>query len=264
MNDAKLAKPGKKVLEVHALEKDFFTIQRIDAPARLRLLHYCLGWAGAYRESERLFEPRPVLRGVDLEVYENEILAITGKSGAGKSTLLNLLGALDRPSRGRIAYRGQDLSTMTGHELSRFRNENIGFVFQFYHLFEDLDAQENVLLPAMVLPGYKSRLKEHRERALELLDRVGLSERLSHRPSQLSGGEQQRVAIARALMLRPEILLCDEPTGNLDGETAASILELLFDLQKMEQRTYVIVTHDSEVAELADRHVIMRDGVVSA
>jgi lipoprotein-releasing system ATP-binding protein len=208
-----------------------------------------------------------VLRGVSLDVREGEILAIQGPSGAGKSTLLHLLGLLDAPDAGRVFMRDVDVFTLPARERARYRNEKIGFVFQFYHLFKDLDALENVCLPRMVglsWLGYRAKRAAVVERARMLLGRVGLSERLSHRPSQLSGGERQRVAIARALMNEPELVLCDEPTGNLDQKTASEVLDLLWRLNEETKQTFVLVTHDEGLARRAHRCVRVVDGQVAA
>jgi lipoprotein-releasing system ATP-binding protein len=255
-------KKGKLLLEACDLEKDYHSVMRVDAGLGPRLGHKLFGWLGFMRSSPELWEPRTVVKKASLKVYENEILAITGRSGAGKSTLLHMLGTFDRPTRGRVLFRGQDTSKMTASQLSEFRNNSVGYVFQFYHLFKDLNALENILLPAMVSKNYRSQERQHKERALDLLDQVGLTDRLTHKPTQLSGGEQQRVAIARALLLDPEVLLCDEPTGNLDTETGEKILDLLFSLRKKESRCYVIVTHDKELAVRADRHIVMEDGSI--
>jgi lipoprotein-releasing system ATP-binding protein len=250
------------LLEARGIEKDYFSVMRFDAPSFKKLGWRLFGWSGALRSSKDLWDPRPILRGVDITVQENEILAITGRSGAGKSTLLHVLGTFDSPSRGEIFFRGRPLVGMSEQELSDFRNQHIGYVFQFYHLFKDLNAVENVLLPAMIGARNSANLKDMRARAEHLLDSVKLSHRKDHRPQQLSGGEQQRVAIARALLLEPQLLLCDEPTGNLDSETSQEILELLFKLRENEKRSYVIVTHDRDIAVRADRHIAMQDGKI--
>ncbi len=207
-----------------------------------------------------------VLRGVSVEVRSGEILAIQGPSGAGKSTLLHLLGLLDEPDGGRVVYRGQNILALSPRGRSRFRNEKIGFVFQFYHLFPDLTALENICLPKMVgvsTLDYRGGRAEIEARARGLLARMGLTERATHLPSELSGGERQRVAIARALMNEPEILLCDEPTGNLDQKTAGEILDVLWKLNAETGQTFVIVTHDEVVARRAHRVIRMVDGVIS-
>ena len=209
-------------------------------------------------------EALEVLRGVDLDVREGEILAILGQSGSGKSTLLHVLGWLDRPDAGVIHYEGRDRATLSAAERATLRNRVMGFVFQFYHLLPELTALENVLLPNMILErrGWRSAKAQANARALEMLDRFGLSARVHHRPSQLSGGERQRVAIARALQNKPRFLLCDEPTGNLDGRTAADVRRLLWDLNRADRQTMVIVTHDAGLAAEAHRAVHLVDGRV--
>jgi lipoprotein-releasing system ATP-binding protein len=257
---------GGPIVQVRALSKTY-PRQRVDAPLWARLLGKAWGWTGGLDDWGTLNEGLPVLKGVDIDVRENEILAIVGRSGAGKSTLLHLIGALDKPNEGTILYKGEDVTMMTSARQARWRNETVGFVFQFYHLFPDLNAEENVLIPAMVaysVPAYLARKAELRERARHLLDRVGLGDRLHHHPNQLSGGEQQRVAIARGLILRPKLLLCDEPTGNLDTRTGEQIVDLLWELKEASGQTYVLVTHDDRLAARADRIVRMADGKVIA
>lgn len=250
------------VLQSKALEKAYFSVYRTETPWHLRLTHKFLGWAGVLRESPRLFKAKSILRGIDLAVYHNEILVITGKSGAGKSTLLHCLGAFDNPSRGQILFKGQSLNTMTAAELSDFRNRHIAYVFQFYHLFKDLNAFENVMLPARISVDFAANFRRLKSRAEMLIEQIGLKDRIRHRPNQLSGGEQQRVAIARALLLEPSILLCDEPTGNLDTETSEGVLHMLFELQKTEQRSYVIATHDLDLAAQAHRQLKIENGKI--
>jgi len=204
------------------------------------------------------------LREVSLIVNEGETLAITGESGAGKSTLLHVLGLLDKPTGGTVLYRGQDLARLSDAQASDIRNRRFGFVFQFFHLLPDLNALENVMLPEMVASGYLGwRGKEAREAALRALETVGLADRLRHRPSQLSGGEKQRVAIARALVRNPEVVFCDEPTGNLDSKTSAGILDLVFKLNRTTGQTFLIVTHDASLAARAHRIARMWDGSIS-
>ena len=203
-----------------------------------------------------------VLKGVDFEVREGEFVAIVGASGSGKSTLLHLLGGLDVPDEGDILYSGQSFAKMESARRDAVRNEAFGFVFQFYHLLPEFTALENVMMPAMIRYGIFRWAAEHgaaRRRAVELLEKFGLAERLSHRPSQLSGGEQQRVAIARALMGRPRLLLCDEPTGNLDAKTGGGIMDALLELNRNGQ-TMVVVTHDRGLAALAHRITTLVDG----
>lgn len=206
-----------------------------------------------------------VLKGVSIAVARGEILAVLGASGAGKSTLLHILGALDSPTKGEVLLEGKSISTLSERKSARLRNETFGFVFQFYHLLPELTALENVMLPTMVsLSSREWRRKKElfRERAADLLGKVGLAARLVHRPSQLSGGERQRVAIARALVNSPNILLCDEPTGNLDSASGKGIRELLWSLRSEEGLTIVLVTHDERLAAEADRMELIADGSI--
>ncbi len=203
-----------------------------------------------------------VIRGVDLSVTRGQWLAILGASGSGKSTLLHLLGGLDRPSQGSVVFDKQNIFAMRGPRLDRYRNRHVGFVFQFYHLLPELNVIENVLLAAMIsrsVPAWAGARSQQRPRALKLLDRLGLSHRLNHRPAKLSGGERQRVAIARALINQPDVLLADEPTGNLDAQTGDQILEVLQEFHQAGQ-TIVMVTHDHRIAQAADRVITLRDG----
>jgi len=203
-----------------------------------------------------------VLKGVDLAVHEGEFIAIVGASGSGKSTLLHVLGALDRPDKGIIRFNGRDLNRVGARELNRFRNERVGFVFQFYHLLDELTVLENVVLPAMVsrsVAGWLASRRKARQRAESLLDQLGLHERAGHKPYQLSGGERQRVAIGRALMNQPKLLLADEPTGNLDSTTGNGILNVFETLHGAGQ-TIVMVTHDERIAHRAQRIVTLMDG----
>ena len=198
-----------------------------------------------------------MLKGVDFDLYEGEFVALQGASGSGKSTLLQLLGGLDRVSSGSILFDGSPLFLQTAAEAARFRGKHVGFVFQAYHLLPDLDALENVMLPAQI-----QSQSQFEVRAKELLDKVGLSDRMGHRPSELSGGEQQRVAIARSLMNKPRIVLADEPTGNLDSTTEEEIIELLKQLHEDRQLTLLVATHDEKVAKAAQRVVCLKDGKV--
>jgi lipoprotein-releasing system ATP-binding protein len=203
-----------------------------------------------------------VLKGVDMAVRPGEFVAIIGASGSGKSTLLHILGALDKPDRGTVQFEGRHLNRMRGRELNRFRNDTVGFVFQFYHLLDELTVLENVYLPAMVsrsVVGWMVSRKAARARATELLERMGLSHRAGHKPYQLSGGERQRAAIGRALMNQPKLLLADEPTGNLDSATGNGILEVFGQLHRAGQ-TIVMVTHDDRIAGRAQRVVSLADG----
>lgn len=207
-----------------------------------------------YDDGSRVLE---VLSSVSLEIVEGEVFALTGPSGAGKSTLLHCMGTLDVPSSGDVYFRGQSLRSMYRKTINRIRNEEIGFVFQFYHLLPEFTALENVMMPALCKGGKRGA---YRERAEEILHKVGLKERLTHKPGQLSGGEQQRVAIARALFNEPSVVLCDEPTGNLDESTGASVAELLLNLNTIANTTLVIVTHDDRLAEQATRWAVLHDG----
>lgn len=200
-----------------------------------------------------------VLKGVNLHISKGEVVSIVGKSGAGKSTLLHIIGTLDSPSSGEISINGQILNKMKSNSLARFRNENIGFIFQFHHLLPEFTALENVCIPAFIK---NTPEKEARTRATELLDYLGLSERRDHKPNQMSGGEQQRVAVARALMNQPSVILADEPSGNLDSGTSKELHELFFKLRSDFNQTFVIVTHNSELANMSDRTLRMQDGLI--
>lgn len=198
-----------------------------------------------------------VLKGIDFSVAESEVVSIMGASGAGKSTLLQILGTLSTPDEGSLIIDGTDVLNLGGKELSAFRNRRIGFVFQFHHLLPEFNALENVMIPAFIA-GRSD--KDARAEAVRLLNDMGLGQRMDHKPSELSGGEQQRVAIARALVNRPAILFADEPSGNLDTKTKAEIHQLFFDLRDNYGQTTVIVTHDPELAAMCDRSLFMRDG----
>ena len=198
-----------------------------------------------------------ILKGVDIDIYPGDALCILGASGAGKSTLLHLMGGLDQPTAGSVSYLGQDLAAKSDKELAKFRNESMGFVFQFHHLLSEFSALENVELPARLGGLSNAQAKEN---ALELLDVLGLKDRLNHYPSQLSGGEQQRVAIARALVQRPKILLADEPTGNLDRHNGKMIEDLFFALRERYGLTLVVVTHDASFASRFPRRMQINDG----
>jgi len=215
------------------------------------------GLTKAYVMGKRSLE---VLRGVNLDVARGEFLALRGASGAGKSTLLHLIGGLDTPNAGEIRFAGQNLAAFSERALTEFRNHRVGFVFQAYHLLPELTALENVCLPARVARVPAARAEA---RGRDLLARVGLAERMEHKPFELSGGEQQRVAIARALINEPDLLLADEPTGNLDSHTGGEILELLKGLRTQKQTTLVIATHDARVAANAPRVVELADGQIA-
>ena len=200
-----------------------------------------------------------VLKGIDLNIYQGQILAIVGPSGAGKSTLLHCIGTLDLPSSARIRLGGEELTTMSSSRLAAVRNRDIGFVFQFHHLLPEFTALENITMPDMIQGRSK---KEMEKRALALLEEVGLKDRATHRPGELSGGEQQRVAVARALALDPKVLLADEPTGNLDTATSDAIHDLFFQINREHGTTIIVVTHNPTFAESMPRVVRMRDGRV--
>jgi putative ABC transport system ATP-binding protein len=201
------------------------------------------------------------LRGVSLDFPEGDFVAIMGSSGSGKSTLLNILGGLDRPSTGKYILDGIDVSQMSDSELSHVRNQKIGFIFQSYNLIMQYTVLENIELPLTYRPGYPPVSDADRKRCLDLAIKVGLGERLDHRPFQLSGGQQQRVAVARSMVNNPEIILADEPTGNLDSATSEEIMQMLTALNE-EGRTIVMVTHEPDIADWAKRQIVMRDGVV--
>lgn len=212
----------------------------------------------------------PVLRGVDLEVERGEWVAILGASGSGKSTLLHLLGGLDRPDKrtaSRIVFDSRDISSLSQRAINRYRSRHVGFVFQFYHLLPEMTVVENVTIAGMVRYGWSGYVANRREvmaRASTLLEAFGLGHRLRHRPAELSGGERQRVAIARALVNEPDVLLADEPTGNLDRATGDAILQTIVELRRQRNQTIVMVTHDPQVAARADRTVRLLDGKVVA
>jgi lipoprotein-releasing system ATP-binding protein len=200
-----------------------------------------------------------ILKGVDFEVEKGEIVTIVGASGAGKSSLLNILGTLDKPDSGSVIIGNTDISRLGSKELSAFRNKQIGFVFQFHHLLVEFNALENVCIPALIAGDTRAAAEK---KALKLLDRLGLHERITHKPSQLSGGEQQRVAVARALVNNPAMIFADEPSGNLDSINANELHHLFSDLRDEFHQTFVIVTHNEHLAELSDRKVLMKDGLI--
>jgi lipoprotein-releasing system ATP-binding protein len=205
------------------------------------------------------YQSLPVLKGVDLEVKQGEIVAITGASGAGKSTLLHLIGTLDTADSGAINFLGKEVFKMKKKELAKFRNKNIGFVFQFHHLLPEFTALENVCIPGYISNTPK---KEVEQRAEELLKMLGLSDRMHHKPSQLSGGEQQRVSVARALINNPSVVLADEPSGNLDSKNAEELHKLFFELRDTFNQTFIIVTHNNLLSEMSDRKLVMKDGLI--
>src|SRR2546421_3799608 len=218
-----------------------------------------------HKASRRHTHQVPVLRGLDLAVNTGEFLAVVGQSGSGKSTLLHLLGTLDRPDQGEVCLDGRRTDTLPGPERDRLRNRTFGFIFQFYHLLPELNMLENVLMPAMIgrsVWGWFAERRALKRRAAELLERVGLSHRLKHRPRELSGGEMQRTAVARALMANPRVLLADEPTGNLDEETGGEIVRLLRDLNRADGLTIIMVTHNLDLVAATDRVVRLAAGRV--
>lgn len=201
-----------------------------------------------------------ILKGVDLHINAGEVVSVVGSSGAGKTTLLTILGTLDRPDSGQVLINGQNVVELNDKKLAAFRNENIGFVFQFHHLLPEFTALENVCIPAFIA---KKSKKEAEVRAMELLELFNLKDRASHKPSELSGGEQQRVAVARALINDPKVIFADEPSGNLDSKNASELHQLFFKLRDELKQTFVIVTHNSELAKMADRTLVMKDGRIS-
>ena len=205
------------------------------------------------------FGPLAVLKGVNFRVNKGEILAIVGASGAGKTTFLQILGTLDKPDSGEIIFNDTDIALMGKKELAKFRNQHIGFVFQFHNLLPEFTALENVCMPGFIGKRHK---KQVQEKATSLLQHLGLNDRLHHKPSELSGGEQQRVAVARALINDPDLILADEPSGNLDSQNARDLYDLFKVLRNDFHQTFVIVTHNEEFAHLADRTIKMKDGII--
>jgi len=212
----------------------------------------------SYRDRSGSLE---ILKNINFTVYEGEFLVIQGPSGAGKSTLLHIVGGLDNPTKGRVYFKGANIYDLDENTRSLFRNSKVGFVFQFFHLLPELNAMENVLLPGILKSWWEK--KKSLNHARTLLERLGLKNRLTHRPDALSGGEQQRVAIARALINKPQLLLCDEPTGNLDSENGKNILRLLNELNMHQNITIIMVTHDKDIATVASRILHLRDGIIS-
>ena len=209
------------------------------------------------KDLQKAYGELPILKGVNLEVGKGEIVSIVGSSGAGKTTLLQILGTLDKPDSGILEIGGVNPFKLSQKELANFRNISLGFIFQFHQLLPEFTALENVMLPALI--GGKSK-KEAEQLALPLLERLGIASRKTHKPSELSGGEQQRVAVCRALINKPKVIFADEPSGNLDTKNAKELHELFFQLRDEFNQTFVIVTHNEELAQMADRSLVMRDG----
>jgi lipoprotein-releasing system ATP-binding protein len=205
------------------------------------------------------FNSLNVLNGINISINQKEIVSIVGKSGAGKTTLLQILGTLEKPSSGEVLINGQNISKLNENELANFRNKNIGFIFQFHHLLPEFTALENVCIPAYIS---KTSKKNATERAKYLLNLMGVGERVNHKPNELSGGEQQRVSVARALMNEPSVILADEPSGNLDSKSADQLHELFFKLRDLNNQTFIIVTHNNKLADLADKKITLSDGLV--
>jgi lipoprotein-releasing system ATP-binding protein len=206
---------------------------------------------------QKFYDKLQVLKEVDIQINKGEIVSIVGSSGAGKSTLLHILGTLDEPSRGEVLLKGQRIDKLKGNALARFRNLNIGFIFQFHHLLPEFTALENVCIPGWIAGKKK---KDTEQKAIELLQTLGLGARLQNKPHQLSGGEQQRVAVARALINNPAIIMADEPTGNLDSTNGRELHKLFIELRDKFQQTFLIVTHNEELAAMSDRIIHMKDG----
>ena len=211
------------------------------------------------RNIHKRFGPVQVLKGVDIHIQKAEVVSIAGPSGSGKSTLLHILGTLDKPDAGTVAMNNTELIALSPKKLAAFRNKHIGFVFQFHHLLPEFTAIENVCIPGWLAGRKKNEVKDE---AMKLLQLLGLSHRIENKPNQLSGGEQQRVAVARALINRPDIIMADEPTGNLDSANAKELHQLFFDLRKQFNQTFLIVTHNEELAQLSDRILHMKDGLI--
>ena len=209
---------------------------------------------------KKSYDTVDVLRGVTVEIGDGEIVSIVGASGAGKSTLLHILGTLDLPDSGKVLFDGKEVSKMKSAELARFRNKNLGFIFQFHNLLPEFTALENVMLPGLLAGKNEKQVKD---RGIDLLTMLNLAHRLHHKPSEMSGGEQQRTSVSRALINSPRIVFADEPSGNLDSKNARELHEIFFRLRDEMRQTFVIVTHNDELAAMADRKIVMRDGILA-
>lgn len=213
------------------------------------------------QDIKKSFDGLQVLKGINLEIKEGEVVSIVGPSGAGKTTLLQIMGTLDKPDSGKIYYHNQDVSKLNDKSLAAFRNKNIGFVFQFHQLLPEFTSLENVMIPALI---GKSKVSEAEKKAKAILDFLGLKDRITHKPAELSGGEKQRVAVARALVNKPSVVFADEPSGSLDTQNKEELHQLFFDLRDEFKQTFVIVTHDKQLAESTDRIIEMQDGMLLA
>ena len=213
------------------------------------------------QDIKKSFDGLQVLKGINLEIKEGEVVSIVGPSGAGKTTLLQIMGTLDKPDSGKIYYHNQDVSKLNDKSLAAFRNKNIGFVFRFHQLLPEFTSLENVMIPALI---GKSKVSEAEKKAKAILDFLGLKDRITHKPAELSGGEKQRVAVARALVNKPSVVFADEPSGSLDTQNKEELHQLFFDLRDEFKQTFVIVTHDKQLAESTDRIIEMQDGMLLA
>lgn len=232
-----------------------------ERPINILSLRHTLNALIKVSNLHKSYDSLQVLKGIDMAVDVGEIISIVGASGAGKSTLLHIIGTIDKPDRGAVVIQDVEVSQLNDNKLSEFRNRKIGFIFQFHHLLPEFTALENVCIPAFIAGAAK---KEAMEKAASLLGFLNLNERMDHKPAELSGGEQQRVAVARSLINGPAVVLADEPSGNLDSKSAEELHRLFFDLREKFNQTFVIVTHNQQLADMADRKLTMRDGKIEA